>query len=186
MELIKGTYGNNDALRIISDLIEVKIKYHTEKISQSDTEEDVKMRESRIKELQKDLSSIKQYLTSFDDILSIKAQIHINRKNESSPSFKLIDGVFSPAQAKQILHDAYRSKITFHTNNAFSKAERGEVGVEMHEKRIEELKKDMEVLNKILQGAENTGSIVSVSCKIDIHVEEPQLQLSKQALGYSN
>lgn len=55
MQLIKGKFSKKDAIEIITQMIHVKIKFHENKIHSHSSEEDIKMRERRIRQLQKDL-----------------------------------------------------------------------------------------------------------------------------------
>ena len=55
INIIKGKFKPDEALSIITKMIDVKIKFQEEKIKTSDNEEDIKMRENRIKSLQKEL-----------------------------------------------------------------------------------------------------------------------------------
>ena len=73
IQLIKGNFNAKDALGIITQFIQVKIKFHESKILENSTEEDTKMRESRIKQLQNDLHEIKTQLTSINGSLNIDA-----------------------------------------------------------------------------------------------------------------
>ena len=52
IHLIKGQFSSKDALDIITKMINIKIKFQEEKIENSHNEEDIKMRETRIKILQ--------------------------------------------------------------------------------------------------------------------------------------
>jgi hypothetical protein len=54
IKLLNGSFDPADAIRIITSMIEVKIKFHEDKIQNSSLEEDIKMRENRIRLLQKD------------------------------------------------------------------------------------------------------------------------------------
>lgn len=64
LQLIKGHFAAQDAVNIISSIIDVKIKYHEGKITAESNEEDIKMRERRIKQLQKELSEVRQHIGS--------------------------------------------------------------------------------------------------------------------------
>lgn len=55
IQLIQGQFTAKDAIEIITEMIHVKIKYHENKINNSSSEEDIKMRETKIKRLQKEL-----------------------------------------------------------------------------------------------------------------------------------
>lgn len=55
IDLVNGDFTGTEALDLLSQLTAVKIKYHEQKIQQNLTEEDIKMRELRIKKLQENL-----------------------------------------------------------------------------------------------------------------------------------
>ncbi len=55
IQLIEGHFSTKDAIEIITQMIHVKIRFHENKIDNSNNEEDVKMREKKIKLLQKNL-----------------------------------------------------------------------------------------------------------------------------------
>jgi hypothetical protein len=55
MEFIKGHFTKQEAIEILTHVIHVKIRFHENKIHSTSNEEDIKMREKRIKQLQKDL-----------------------------------------------------------------------------------------------------------------------------------
>lgn len=62
MQLIRGEFKAADALDLITQMIHVKIRFHEEHIRQDSSEEDIKYRESRIKQLQKELYELRQRL----------------------------------------------------------------------------------------------------------------------------
>jgi len=49
IKLLNGSFDPADAIRIITSMIEVKIKFHEDKIQNSSLEEDIKMQENRIR-----------------------------------------------------------------------------------------------------------------------------------------
>ena len=53
LQLIQGQFSAGDAIDILTKMVEVKIKFHEAKILSQLNEEDIKMRENRIKQLQK-------------------------------------------------------------------------------------------------------------------------------------
>ena len=55
MQLIQGKFSAQEAIEIVTQLIHVKVKFHESKIQLDRSEDDIKMRERRIKQLQKDL-----------------------------------------------------------------------------------------------------------------------------------
>ncbi len=77
IQLIHGHFSKADSLDLITQMIHVKIRYHENKIKASSNEEDTKMRETKIKRLQKDLFDLKKLLDSNNDIVSITSQIEI-------------------------------------------------------------------------------------------------------------
>ncbi len=78
IQLIQGEFNSNDALELITQLIQVKIKYHETKINVSATEEDIKQRESKIKLLQKELYNYQGAITSKKLTVNVDAVITIN------------------------------------------------------------------------------------------------------------
>ena len=60
--LIDGQFACADAIDLVTQLYEVKIKYHTDKIAGSQNEEDIKMREQKIKLLQHELTKSREYI----------------------------------------------------------------------------------------------------------------------------
>lgn len=66
IQLVKGSYSNADAMDLLSNLVNAKIRFHESRIENSHNEEDIKMRESRIKDLQRDLHEVRKKLAGFD------------------------------------------------------------------------------------------------------------------------
>jgi 3-methyladenine DNA glycosylase/8-oxoguanine DNA glycosylase len=63
LQLINGDFNQRDAEAIISSMIQLKIKFHERKIEGEDiTEEDMKMREKRIIDLQNNLKNFSELL----------------------------------------------------------------------------------------------------------------------------
>ncbi|MCU0435542.1 MAG: hypothetical protein MUC87_18935 [Bacteroidia bacterium] len=63
LQLINGHFHASEAGELLTELVNTKIRFHEKRIQQAgDNEEDIKMREKRIIELQRDLSNIRQYL----------------------------------------------------------------------------------------------------------------------------
>lgn len=79
IELIKGTYPMSEGLELILRMIDLKIRYHESKINRLDNEEDIKMREQRIKELQNEASRVRtQFRASPDSSIKMNASIQLN------------------------------------------------------------------------------------------------------------
>lgn len=77
IQLIQGQFSKKDAIDLITQMIHIKIKFHEENINDDDNEEDIKMREKRIKQLQKDLHEARKYIQHKDNSVNIKATIEI-------------------------------------------------------------------------------------------------------------
>lgn len=76
IQLIEGEFSSEDALELITQLIYVKIKFHESKIGKSETEEDIKSREAKIKRLQKNLYELRN---SMGSTVNINTVIHIGQ-----------------------------------------------------------------------------------------------------------
>lgn len=79
IQLIQGNFNAKDALEIISQMVQVKIKYHESKISNNYNEEDMKFREAKIKRLQKDLFDIRNFIEGSGGKINIQSEIHLSQ-----------------------------------------------------------------------------------------------------------
>lgn len=77
IELIQGEFNSSDTLELLSQMIQIKIKYHENKILSNSSEEDIKWRESKIKRLQNELQEIRNYVKSNDKHLILEGIIHM-------------------------------------------------------------------------------------------------------------
>ena len=75
LQLIKGHFSAQDAVEILTRMIDVKIKYHEGKITSESTMEDIKMRERRIKQLQKELYEVRQYIDKKEGKISLNSTV---------------------------------------------------------------------------------------------------------------
>ena len=78
IQLIQGHFKANDAVDIITQMVQVKIKYHEDKIEHSINEEDIKMREAKIKTLQKNLFETRKYIEQAGNYITIKSEIQLS------------------------------------------------------------------------------------------------------------
>lgn len=78
IQLIQGEFSAKDALDLITHLIHVKIKFHERKITEGINEEDVKMREMKIKRLQKDLYETRLNIEKGNQPISLNGLISLN------------------------------------------------------------------------------------------------------------
>jgi hypothetical protein len=75
IQLIEGQFNTKEALNLITQMIHVKIKYHENKINNNSSEEDVKYRETKIKNLQKELFELKHYLDNSGNSVQLEANV---------------------------------------------------------------------------------------------------------------
>lgn len=78
IQLMHGQFSAQDAVDIITQLINVKIKFHEKKIEANDGEEATKMREKRIKDLQKDLHAVREYVLANGQSISIESVLQLS------------------------------------------------------------------------------------------------------------
>lgn len=76
LQLIQGQFSPQEALDILTKMTYVKINYHEQQIKTSDTAEDVKFREKRIKDLQRELQEARHAIArSNQPRVSLQADI---------------------------------------------------------------------------------------------------------------
>jgi hypothetical protein len=78
MQLIHGQFSAQDSIQLLTEMVHIKIKYHESKIGSTSSEEDVKMREKRIKTLQKDLFEMRKAIQSANGPVSIDSVLTIS------------------------------------------------------------------------------------------------------------
>lgn len=78
IQLIQGHFSTQDAIDIITQIINVKIKFHENKIDNAHNEEDIKMREQRIKQLQQSLQESRSHINSQGEMVSITSELSFN------------------------------------------------------------------------------------------------------------
>lgn len=81
ISLLKGSFAPKEMEKIITEFIQVKIKFHEEKIQSSDEEETMKMRENRIIKLQNDLKDLRTFLNNTDSLINVDAEILLSKSN---------------------------------------------------------------------------------------------------------
>jgi len=77
VQVIKGSFPDLEARELIRQMIQTKISYHELKISKDgSSEEDIKMRERRIIELQNDLTAVLKSIPA-DSTVELTATLEI-------------------------------------------------------------------------------------------------------------
>lgn len=78
LQLISGEFETKDALDLIKQMIEIKIKFHEGKIKEDSNEEDIKSREKKIKRLQDELHELRSGIDTSQKVLHLESVIEIN------------------------------------------------------------------------------------------------------------
>ena len=76
VQLIQGEFNSQDAIQLVSNMINLKIKYQEGQIEKNNNEEDIKYRESKIKNLQNELFELRNFLSTKDNV-KIDASINV-------------------------------------------------------------------------------------------------------------
>ena len=87
--------------------------------------------------------------------------------NATQP-YKLLEGTFSPDEARQILLSLVKSKIDFHNMAKLSNEERFGQDTAPSERRLAELRQLQETLKTVCQSAADTGQRVQVNGWIEL------------------
>jgi cob(I)alamin adenosyltransferase len=77
LKLIQGQFQATDLLTILTQLVEVKIKYHESQIAKNSNEEDIKSRESKIKFLQNELMEARNFILQQNGNIQVEATIQM-------------------------------------------------------------------------------------------------------------
>ncbi len=77
MKLVNGRFDNQQAERLITSLVDVKIELHKDKINGLQNEEDIKNAEKRIIELQKHRNELLQTVRCSNGMVDISADISL-------------------------------------------------------------------------------------------------------------
>lgn len=81
LQLIDGAFSPAETLELLTQVYQVKIKFHEEKVRKSANEEDIKMRESKIKLLQKNLEEARIYIQKEDIHFHVESSIILKPLN---------------------------------------------------------------------------------------------------------
>lgn len=78
LQLINGEFNSHDAIELIAQMVNIKIKYHENKINNCGNEEDIKTRETKIKRLQNEFFEFKKNITSKTNSVILEAIVKTN------------------------------------------------------------------------------------------------------------
>ncbi len=91
---------------------------------------------------------------------------------DTNHKINLIDTIFTPSEANDVLINIIRNKINFHNLEIFSLEERNGENIERSKKRLQELKESNRKLIEIIQFAENNDKKLKVFSSIDIEITD--------------
>lgn len=78
LQLLQGSFSPEESLRLLSQMVQLKIKYQEDKIQQGAAEEDIKWRETKIKKLQHELAELKALIQNSKNNLTLDGVISID------------------------------------------------------------------------------------------------------------
>jgi hypothetical protein len=78
IQLLNGNFSGQEAMEILTKLIQVKIQFHEQKINEISGEEEIKMRENRIKKLQKELFEVRMLIVKRKGNLNMNCEISLD------------------------------------------------------------------------------------------------------------
>ncbi|MDH4473356.1 MAG: hypothetical protein QE487_12180 [Fluviicola sp.] len=78
IQLFDGVFEPQEAIDLLTQMVQVKIKYHEAKISSLSNEEDVKMREKRIKLLQNELFELRDSIEKMSGKINVSGELTFN------------------------------------------------------------------------------------------------------------
>ena len=77
LQLVTGEFSRIETMDMIIQFFEMRIKFHENKILSSHNEEDIKMREKKIKFLQEELAQAKTYIVNKEEPVAVWCTINI-------------------------------------------------------------------------------------------------------------
>ena len=77
IEFIDGQFNAQDAVSILTQMIQIKIKFHENKINKNSSEEDIKFSETKIKRLQSELFKMREFIALRGEKISIETYFEI-------------------------------------------------------------------------------------------------------------
>lgn len=85
-------------------------------------------------------------------------------------TFKLIDGSFTPSEARSILYALITSKINFHSTESFGISVRTSGDTSFHEKRIKQLAQNNKDVKELMDYAEDNKFRLKINGVIEIQL----------------
>ncbi len=77
MQLIEGHFTSAEAIDIITQMVHIKIRFQEGKITPECSEENIKMRERRIQQLQIELGELVRFIHQKSDSIGVIASVEV-------------------------------------------------------------------------------------------------------------
>ena len=77
LQLVTGEFSKIETMDMVTQFFEMRIKFHENKIMSSHNEEDIKMREKKIKFLQNELAQAKTYIVDKGEPIAVSCTINL-------------------------------------------------------------------------------------------------------------
>ena len=77
IQLIDGQFSEKDALKILTEIIHVNIRFHENKIKEQPSQNDINHHENQIKQLQKNLFEVSDLIRYSNKSINLKSSIGI-------------------------------------------------------------------------------------------------------------
>ncbi len=90
---------------------------------------------------------------------------------KKNSKFQLINGVFTPDDAKNLLNSMIISKIQYHDLEGFSNSIRFNLNPSHSKNRIEELNNMKSTINQLLNKIQSNEQVVELKCEFEIKIK---------------
>jgi hypothetical protein len=77
LSLLHGVFSPKEALDLLTQLVEVKIRFHEEKMKGLTEVEDLKMREKRIQTLQSELHALRASINPYEGAIKLTSMVQV-------------------------------------------------------------------------------------------------------------
>ncbi|MDC6365444.1 MULTISPECIES: hypothetical protein [Flavobacteriaceae] len=99
---------------------------------------------------------------------SLKQSLFKSKGHNNVDSFLLIEGVFSPSEAADVLLSLLNDKIKFHSVQLLHLNDSNHIDISNSKNRIQELKSAKEKITNIILNARDQGSNLKIHSTIEI------------------
>lgn len=89
---------------------------------------------------------------------------------KANHTYKLIDGEFTPSEAKKMLLDLINAKINFHNLDGFSNHIRFNAALSNHQSRVEQLSQTRESIKFLTELADSNNMKLKINSEVTIEL----------------